>query len=260
MIGIFGGTGLYSLLDEHEKKEIETPFGKPSSPVMIGKIGDIDVAFIARHGENHEIPPHKIPFKANIEAFKQLGVTHIISPAAVGSLKAKIKPGDFLIPDQFINFTHRESTFFNGPGTTHISSDEPYCPDLRSLLIKKGKEMGLNIHENGTVIVVQGPRFSSKAESNFFRTVGGDVINMTQYPELILAREKEMCYASICIVTDYDTGLKDDPNVSAVNIEEVLKIFKENNGKIKEIVSMLVKEIPEQRNCVCSKALTGASL
>jgi len=259
MIGVFGGSGFYSLLENPAVKEMETPYGKPSSKVTIGKIGNHDVAFIARHGERHQYPPHAIPYKANVWAFKELGVTRIIAPSAVGSLKKEIKPGEFLVPDQFVNFTRRDDTFYHDQ-TVHIASHEPYCPDMRKLLIESGKSMGLSIHENGTVVVINGPRFASHAESVMYRQLGFDIINMTQYPECILAREQEICYANISIVTDYDTGVKDDPAVRPVSIEEVLRVFKANNEKIKQLIFNLVPKIAKERNCICATALSGARL
>lgn len=259
MIGIFGGSGFYSLLENPEVREIETPHGKTSSNTTIGKIGSTDVAFIARHGEKHQYPPHMIPYKSNIWAFKELGVDRIIAPSAVGSLKKEIKPGEFLVPDQFVNFTRRDDTFYDNE-TVHIASHEPYCPELRKLLISTGKEMGLPVHSKGTVVVIQGPRFASHAESNMFRALGFDIINMTQYPECVLAREQEICYANISIVTDYDTGVKGDSAVKPVTIEEVLRVFKANNEKIKKLIFSIVPKISKERNCICATALEGARL
>ncbi len=259
MIGIFGGSGFYSLLEGAEQKEIETPYDKPSSKVTIGKIAGKDVAFIARHGEKHQYPPHKIPYKANIWAFKDLGVKRIIAPSAVGSLKKEITPGEFLVPDQFINMTHgRDDSFYHGE-TVHISSAEPYCPELRQLIIEQGKNNGLKMHEKGTAVIINGPRFASRAESDFFRSLG-DIINMTQYPEMMLAREQEICYANISLITDYDTGLKDDPSIKPVTIEEVLRVLNENNEKIKRLIFDMVPKIPDERKCICAEALKGARL
>lgn len=258
MIGVFGGSGFYSLLEQAEIKAMETPYGKPSSEVTVGKIGDRDIAFIARHGTKHQYPPHKIPSKANLWAFKELGVNRIIAPAAVGSLKAEVKPGEFLVPDQLVNFTRREETFYDGPETTHISFAEPFCPELREILIQSANELKLPLHKKGTVVVVQGPRFSSKAESEFFRNQGWDTINMTLYPECVLARELEMCYASILIITDYDTGLKDDPTIAPVTIEEIVRVFNQNNERVKNLIFKMVPLISEERKCSCGKALEGA--
>ena len=259
MIGVFGGSGFYSLLQDAETREMVTLYGKPSSKITIGKIGNKDVAFIARHGERHQLPPHKIPYKANIWAFKDLGVKRIIAPSAVGSLKKEIAPGDFLVPDQFVNMTHgRDDSFYHNE-TVHISAAEPYCPELRLLLIEQGKNNGLKIHEKGTAVIINGPRFTSRAESDFFRTLG-DIINMTQYPEMMLAREQEICYANISLITDYDTGLKDDPTIEPVTIQEVLRVLNENNEKIKRLLFEMIPNISSERNCVCATALQGARL
>ncbi|MBI5061243.1 MAG: MTAP family purine nucleoside phosphorylase, partial [Candidatus Aenigmarchaeota archaeon] len=188
MIGIIGGSGFYSLLDDMKEKNTSTPYGKPSSTIRIGKIGNKTVAFIARHGDEHDLPPHKVPFKANAWALKQLGVKRILATSACGSLKKDIKPGDIVIPDQFVNFTRREDTFYDGPETVHISSHEPYCPELRKMIFDTAVKNGLPAHPSGTVVVIQGPRFSSQAESHFFRKLGFDIVNMTQYPEVMLAR------------------------------------------------------------------------
>ncbi|MCX6818751.1 MAG: MTAP family purine nucleoside phosphorylase [Candidatus Aenigmarchaeota archaeon] len=269
MIGIFGGSGFYSLLEGTKEKAVETPFGKTSSKITIGRIGNTDVAFMARHGTKHEYPPHNIPYKANVWAFKELGVERIISPTAVGSLKKDIKPGEFLVPNQFISFTHRDDSFYNGPeaeaklgakfgGTVHISPAEPYCPELIKTIVKEGRKMGLTVHDGGTLVVIQGPRFASSAESDFFRRNEWDVINMTSYPELMLARELEMCYANIAIITDYDTGLRDDPSIKPVTIEEIVRVFRQNNEKIKKLILDIIPKLPKERNCICANALEGA--
>lgn len=258
MIGIFGGSGFYALLDHAETVERDTPFGAPSSPITIGTIGNKEVAFIARHGMQHQFPPHRIPYRANIYAFKELGVKRIIAPTAVGSLKKHIEPGHFLVPDQFVNFTRRDDTFYEERPVTHISSAEPYCPELRKLLIETASSMKLPLHENGTAVVIEGPRFASRAESAFYRSHDWDIINMTQYPELVLARELEMCYANISVITGYDTGVKDDPAVKAVSLEDVVRTFGENNEKLKKLIFEIIPKIPEVRACICARALEGS--
>ena len=256
MLAIIGGSGFYELLAEAREEFPDTPYGSPSGKIMIGKINGKDIAFLPRHGKGHKYPPHKIPYKANIWALKELGVNHIIAPAAVGSLKAEIKPGEFLIPDQFINFTRRDDTFYDGPETTHISTANPYCGHLRKIVIGNKNQLG-SVHEKGTVVVIQGPRFSTKAESAIFAQLG-DIINMTQYPEAVLARELEMCYASICVVTDYDAGLKNNTGIKSVTLDEVVKVFKESNEKLKQFIVSIADKIPEERACECATALKGA--
>ncbi len=258
-IGIFGGSGFYSFVDNLKPYKIETPYGAPSSQVMIGEIYGRKIAFIPRHGEQHQYPPHIVNYRANLYAFKLLGVKRVIGPCAAGSLKPDIKPGDFVICDQYVNLTSgRKDTFYDGPITTHISSADPYCPQLREIAIECCKKLGLSFHPNGTVVVIQGPRFSTRAESRWFRSLGWDVINMTQYPEVTLARELEMCYVNISLITDYDTGLEGDPNIKPVTHEEVIRIFQENIDKLKSLIVEMIKVIPEERNCPCPNILKGA--
>jgi len=258
-IGVFGGSGLYSLMDDVEKVKVETPYGKPAAKVAVGEISGTKVAFLPRHGEDHEYPPHIVPYLANVYAMKKLGVTRVIGPCAVGSLQANIKPGDFVFCDQFVDRTSgRRNTYYDGPIATHISLAEPYCPELRQLAIESAKKLGISYHPTGTVVVIQGPRFSTKSESLWFKKQGWEVINMTQYPEVALARELELCYLNISLITDYDAGLEGDPNIKAVTAKEVLKIFGENIEKVKELLNELIPKIPVKRSCGCGRALSTA--
>ncbi len=260
-IGIIGGTGFYKFLEKVEKIRIDTPYGAPSAAISLGNLDHVRVAFLPRHGEKHEYPPHKIPYLANLWALKELGVKRIIAPCAVGSLQAHIKPGDFVFCDQFINFTKdRRDTFYDGPITTHISSADPYCPELRAIAIDAAKKLNLSHHEKGTVVVIQGPRFSTRAESRFFKNQGWEIINMTQYPECVLAREKEICYLNISLVTDYDVGLEGDPKIKPVSHSEVVKVFSENLEKLKELIKYMAPKIPKDRKCICSQALKDARI
>jgi len=265
-IGVFGGSGFYSL-KEGEAKEVEvrTPFGKPSAPVSIIEIAGRKVAFLPRHGRKHEFAPCAVNYRANMAAFKQLGVTRVVSPFACGSLQPSIKPGDFVVVDQFVNFAGgRKDSFYDAPPArvAHASAAEPYCPELRELAVKAIKASGTRVHERGTVVVVNGPRFSTRAESEFFHKQGWSVVNMTQYPEVVLARELEVCYAGIGLVTDFDAGLAGHPEVKPVAIEEVLRVFKSNNEKIKRILETLVALIPRERGerCECANAMKNAFL
>ncbi len=259
-IGIFGGSGFYELLDEAEEVRVETPFGAPSDCLMVGKLAGKRVAFLPRHGKKHDIPPHKINYRANIWAMKSLGVSRIISPCAAGSLQKHVKPGEFVICDQFVNKTWgREDTFFDGPITTHVSPAEPYCPELRTIAVASAKESQIPVHDKGTILVIQGPRFSTKAESKFYTSLGWEVINMTQYPEVYLAKEMEMCTVNISLITDYDAGLVED--VEPVSHSEVIKVFTENNEKLKKLLYSMVKNIPvERKNCTCSCTLEHARI
>ena len=207
-IGVFGGSGFYSLFESVEEAVVETPYGSPSAPVSIGEIEGVAVAFIPRHGTKHELPPHRIPYRANVWALRELGVRRIVAPCASGSLRADLGLGEFVVADQFVDRTWgRPDTFYDGPQTSHVSAADPYCADLRRLLVETAAELGIHARDGGTVVVIQGPRFSTRAESRWLQAAGWDVINMTAYPECHLARELELCYATIAMVTDYDVGV-----------------------------------------------------
>jgi 5'-methylthioadenosine phosphorylase len=258
-VGVFGGSGFYSLFDESEEVAVETPFGDPSAPVTIGRIGDVDVAFLPRHGVKHQFPPHKVNFRANIWALKELGVERVIGPCAAGSLRRDVKPGDFVVCDQLVDRTAgRADTFYDGPVTTHITFADPYCPELRRLTIDAARTNDITVHERGTVVTIQGPRFSTRAESKWFQDAGWEVINMTQYPEAYLARELEMCYVNVSLITDYDVGVEGEEE--AVSHEAVLEVFNANLDKLRTLLSSLVPTIPEERTCACAHALQGARL
>ncbi|MGH2755349.1 MAG: S-methyl-5'-thioadenosine phosphorylase [Actinomycetota bacterium] len=258
-IGIFGGSGFYSFLDDVREVKIETPYGPPSGAVSIGEVEGVSVAFLPRHGPEHVHPPHKINYRANVWALKELGVQRIIGPCAAGSLQLEVKPGDFVVCDQLVDrTTGRADTFYDGPLTTHVSYADPYCPELRTLALKAGSDEGISIHDKGTVVTIQGPRFSTRAESQWFHREGWDVINMTQYPEAYLARELEICYVNISLITDYDVGVTPDDEI--VSHEMVVKVFNENNDKLRRLLFSLVPRIPEARSCICSRALQGASI
>ena len=255
-IGVFGGSGFYELLESAQEHRINTPYGAPSAPVVIGTIGDKSVAFIPRHGSSHQYPPHMINYRANLWAMKQLGVSRIIGPNACGSLQSHVKPGDFVICDQFVDRTSgRKDTFYDGPITTHVSSADPYCPVMRQVAIDSARELGIPVHPAGTVVVIQGPRFSTRSESQWFASQGWEVINMTQYPEAYLARELEICYVNISLITDYDVGTE---NVAPVSNEEVVRVFAENNHKLRGLLNAMIPLLPEERACICASALTGA--
>jgi 5'-methylthioadenosine phosphorylase len=259
-IGVFGGSGFYSFLDQVELISVETPFGMPSDDIAIGKVGEKRVAFIPRHGRKHSLPPAAINYRANLWALHSLGVTRVIGPNASGSLQAHIKPGDFVVSDQFVDMTSgRSDTFFDrGPKVAHVSTAHPYCPVLRELTVKAGVEEGLTVHERGTIVVVQGPRFATRAESKWFSSSGWDVVNMTQYPEVALARELEMCYVSISLITDYDSGLEGHPDVEPVSAEEVVRVFAANNSRLRDLILRAIPLIPAERDCPCATGLKGA--
>ena len=258
-IGVFGGSGFYSLLSGAREVAIETPYGAPSDQVAIGEIAGKRVAFLPRHGKQHQYPPQVINYRANLWAMKELGVTRIIGPTACGSLKASVAPGDMVVADQVVDrTTGRKDTFYDGPLTTHVSFAEPYCPQLRPIAIDALRSLGITTHENGTIVVIQGPRFSTRSESKWFSSAGWEVINMTQYPECYLARELEICYVNISLITDYDVGLEGEAGVEPVSHEEVIRVFASNNERVKQAIFKIVEATPAQRTCGCGSALTGA--
>ena len=260
-IGVIGGSGFYKFLRTKKASRLETPYGSLSASVRLSEVEGKRIAFIPRHGEHHEFPPHTVPYRANIYAMKQLGVERVFGPTAVGSLKAGIRPGDFVISDQFVNYTSgRKDTYFEGPETAHVGSADPYCPELRELVWGAAKDMGIRVHKKGTVVVIQGPRFSTRAESKFFRSQGWDIINMTQYPEAILARELEMCYVNISLVTDYDVGLEGDPKVKPVSNDEVMRVFNANLQTLRSLLLKAIALVPEKRSCPCGNAMRNARI
>lgn len=253
-IGVFGGSGFYEFLNDTKQISVSTPYGDPSDKITIGKIGNKKVAFLPRHGADHRIAPHKINYRANVWAMKSLGIKRVISPCAAGSLQKHVEPGSFVICDQFVNKTWgRNDTFFEGPQIKHISAADPYCPELRKLAIEAAKQNNIKVHETGTILVIQGPRFSTKAESKFYTENGWEVINMTQYPEVYLVKEMDMCPLNISLITDYDAGIVSDTD--PVSHEAVLKVFKENNEKLKKLLFTLIENIPDERNhCSCANS------
>lgn len=261
MLGIIGGSGFYKLFDRCQELKIDTPYGPPSDKIALGNIAGRKVAFLPRHNKSHDLPPHKINYRANIYALYSLGVNQIFSITACGSLQKKIKRGDFVVLDQFVDRTNsRFDTFFDGPTTTHVSTAYPYCPEISKLAYKVGKKMKIPIHSSGTVVVIQGPRFSTAAESLWYTKMGWEVINMTQYPEVALAREKEMCYAAVALVTDYDVGIVSEERIKPVTVAEFTRVFKENNAKALKLIYQMIKNWPEKRTCSCQKSLAGARI
>jgi 5'-methylthioadenosine phosphorylase len=257
-IGVFGGSGFYSLIERPREMWIETPYGAPSAKVHLGEIAGRRVAFLPRHGSEHQYPPHKINYRANVYAMKSLGVRWIVGPTASGSLSKKLKPGSMVVCDQLVDRTKgRIDSFYDGPRTTHVSFADPYCPTLRPIAIEALRSLAIDTHDSGTVVVIQGPRFSTRAESKWFQGQGWEVINMTQYPEAYLARELEMCYVNISLITDYDVGMED---VAPVSHLEVIEVFKRNNERLKEAIATIVAAIPLASDCSCRHALEGARI
>ena len=255
-IGIFGGTGIYDsgLLEDPKEVSIDTPYGKPSDSITLGVFKNRKIAFMPRHGKKHAIPPHMINYRANIFAFKELGIKRIIAPSAVGSLKEEIAPGHFALPSQFLDFTKtRQGSFSENGRVIHISVADPFCPELQQSILKITEKNNLTIHKDCTYVCIEGPRFSTKAESKFFRTTGADIIGMTLVPECQLAREAQMCYVSISTITDYDVWSE-----KPVTAKEVLETLSKNVEHIKKMLTVLINEIPQTRKCNCEKALSEA--
>jgi 5'-methylthioadenosine phosphorylase len=256
-VGIFGGSGFYRFLDASTEIVVDTPFGAPSDPITIGTVGDKTVAFIPRHGRDHRHAPAAVPARANLWALRALGVRTVIGPCAAGSLKPTVHPGDFVVLDQLVDRTWgRPDTFYDAGLRHHVSFADPYCPIVATAATEAGTHVGVPVHERGTVVVVQGPRFSTRAESAWYRNQGWDVINMTQYPEAYLARELGMHYAGIALVTDYDTGVEHDPSVAAVTQDHVFAFFEENLHRMRALLLELIPRLPDDpTGCECANAI-----
>jgi len=257
-IGVIGGSGLYQIegLKDVEEVTVDTPFGKPSDAIILGTLEGVRVAFLPRHGRGHRILPSELPVRANIYALKSLGVERIISVSAVGSMKEEIHPLDMVIPDQIFDRTKgRVSTFFGDGLVAHIAFDEPFCPELSEILFQAAREAGARVHKGGTYICIEGPQFSTKAESRIYRQWGVDIIGMTAIPEAKLAREAEICYATLAMVTDYDVWHEAE---EPVTVEMVIRNLLQNVDRAKAILKLAVPRIPAERTCRCASALENA--
>jgi 5'-methylthioadenosine phosphorylase len=255
-VGVFGGSGFYSFLDDAHEVELDTPWGAPSAPVTVGRVGDVDVAFIPRHGRHHEHLPRAVPARANLWAMRTLGVTRVIGPCTVGSLQADLPPGDFVVLDQLVDRTWgRDVSYFDRDTVYHLPFADPYCPELAKLALAAGESAGITMHDGGTVVVIPGPRFSTRAESRWYREQGWHVVNMTQFPESALAAELGMCYAGIALITDYDSGVEDDPSVEPVTMEQIFAFFDANIDRVRSLLFGLIPSIPADRTCRCAERL-----
>lgn len=243
-IGVFGGSGFYSLLEDVREIKVDTPYGPPSDSLFLAEVAGRRVAFLPRHGRRHTLPPHRVPYRANVWAMRSLGVGAVISPCAAGSLQAHVKPGDFVVCDQFVDRTSgRAQTFFDGPIVSHVSSAEIYDPELRRIAIEAIRGHGITVHDHGTVVVIEGPRFSTKAESRWFSEAGWEVINMTQFPEAYLCRELGMAVVNISLITDFDAGVIEGTEV--VDAMSVLEVFERNAERIRAVVLDMIGRFPE---------------
>lgn len=246
-IGVIGGSGFYRFVDDLTEVVVDTPHGPTSAPVAVGTVDDRTVAFVPRHGPDHRFPAHRVPYRANVWALHALGVTNVFGPCASGSLQPHVEPGSFVVPDQLVDRTSgRPDTFFDGPTVHHVAFADPYDADLRGVAVAACRAEGVGVHDGGTVVVVQGPRFSTRAESQWFGSHGWEVINMTQHPEAVLCREAGLRYAAIALITDYDAGLGDD--VPAVTQEEVFAFFEANVETVRRVlVRALAADLPTDR-------------
>jgi 5'-methylthioadenosine phosphorylase len=257
-VGVIGGSGLYDpgIVENPVEVRVSTPYGNPSDFIIVGEVSGISVAFLPRHGRGHRIPPHAINYRANIWALKTLGVKWVISVSAVGSLREDYRPGDFVVPDQFIDMTKNRGhyTFYDGPVTVHVSMADPFCEDLRSRLLESVKGLGYPVHDRGTYVCIEGPRFSTRAESRVWREVfRADIIGMTLVPEVNLACEAQLCYATLAMITDYDVWAE-----RPVTAEEVERVMKENVSRAREILFNVIPKLrgdPSQGRCSCCRAL-----
>ncbi len=255
LLGVLGGSGLYGIpeLQEVTQHRVSTPFGEPSAPYLSGRIGDTRVIFLARHGEGHRLMPSEVNYRANIHGFRQLGVRHLISVSAVGSLREDIRPGDMVLPDQFIDRTRqRQSTFFGDGAVIHVQFGDPICPNLRGQLAEILGQMGLRFHEGGTYVAIEGPAFSTRAESELYRSWKADVIGMTAMPEARLAREAEMCYSVLALSTDYDCWHEAEAEVS---VEAVVAVLRQNVNAARRVIAEAARRFPPAGTCRCQRAL-----
>lgn len=262
-IAIIGGTGFYDFLDGSQDVTNSTPYGEPSAPISIATVSGREVAFLPRHGRNHNFLPHEVPYRANLWALKQLGVKQVIAFNTVGSLQPEYRKGDFVLVDQFVDRTSgRSDTYFSGNVGAHISSADPYCPRLRETAAKALVGADATVHPSGTVVVIQGPRFSTRAESRWFSGQGWHLVNMTQYPEVVLARELELCYSNLSYITDYDVAAAEvvgqEGQAEAVTHHGVLSAFSADSARVLDIVRRLVEAVPDDVECGCLSALAGA--
>jgi 5'-methylthioadenosine phosphorylase len=251
-IAVIGGSGLYALLDDAEEHVVETPFGLPSDPVTLATVAGRPVAFLPRHGKDHRYPPHRIPYRANLWALHHIGVRQVLAPCAVGGLRPDLGPGAFVVPDQLIDRTSgRVQTFFDDR-VVHVNFADPYCPVGRAAVLDSAQD--IDIRDGGTMVVVEGPRFSTRAESRWFTAIGGSVVNMTGHPEAVLARELGLCYTAIALVTDLDAGVEGEHGVTQ---DEVFAVFAQNIERMRGLLLRTVERLPATRDCDCAAQPAG---
>ena len=258
LVGVIGGSGFYEFFDSADEITVQTPFGEPSDPVTIGEVGGRRVAFLPRHGRDHRFPPHRIPYRANMWALRSLGVRQVLAPSAVGSLTVSYGPGTLVIPDQLVDrTTGREQTFYDTGGAVHVPFADPYCPVGRAHATAAARAAGWVPAPPGTLVVIGGPRFSTRAESQWYAAQGWTLVGMTALPEASLARELALCYTTLALVTDTDAGAAEGEGVT---MEEVLRVFAENVPRLRALVRKIIEGLPAERRCPCPAALDGVKL
>jgi 5'-methylthioadenosine phosphorylase len=257
-IGVIGGSGLYEFLTPAGEMRPETPFGPPSDALVVGDVAGRRVAFLPRHGRGHQYPPHRIPYRANLWALRSLGVRQIIAPSAVGSLTLDYGPGTLAIPDQLVDRTSgRAQTFYDSGGAVHVPFADPYCPRGRAHAIETALRAGWPPVESGTIVIIEGPRFSTRAESHWYAAQGWTLIGMTGHPEAVLARELALCYTPLTLVTDLDAGVEAGEGVTQ---QEVFEVFAANVARLRELLFKIIEGLPAERDCPCPHALDGVNL
>lgn len=253
-IAVIGGSGFYRLLDDATTVSVDTPYGSPSGPITVGSLGGRAVAFLPRHGLHHEWAPHRINNRANLWALRELGVGRVLAPCACGSLRGDVGPGDLVVLDQLLDRTWgRDDTYLEGDSVVHVSFADPYCRELRAAALSVRYGWPGRVHDVGAVVVVQGPRFSTRAESRWYSDAGIDVINMTQYPEAYLARELGLCYCGLALVTDRDVGTEGDPEEKPVTMQAAMAVLAANVEHMRRLLEMLVAAVPESPACACGE-------
>lgn len=250
-LAVIGGSGLYALLDNAESHAVDTPYGATSDPITIAEVAGRGTAFLPRHGRDHQYPPHRIPYRANLWALRELGVTQILAPCAVGGLRPELGPGSFVLPDQLIDRTYQRVQTFYDNGAVHVSFADPYCPSGRTAVRATAKAQGIDIVDGGTIVVIEGPRFSTRAESRWYAAAGGTLVNMTGHPEAVLARELGLCYTAVALVTDLDAGVDGEHGVTQ---EEVFRVFSENTERMRGLLLATLATLPSERTCRCPRA------
>jgi 5'-methylthioadenosine phosphorylase len=256
-IGVIGGSGFYAFADDAHPVTVETPYGAPAARPVLADVAGRTVAFVPRHGQTHEFPPHRLPYRANLWALRSLGVRQVLAPCAVGGLRPELGPGSIVVPDQLIDRTSGRAQTYYDNGAVHVSFADPYCPRGRAVVADVARDAGWPVTDSGTMVVIEGPRFSTRAESQAYAAQGASVINMTGLPEAVLARELALCYTAIALVTDLDAGVA--PH-EAVTQEEVFRVFGESIPRLRDTLRQVIEELPAERDCPCPHALDGIDL